>query len=164
VEGLVAGKPVRGALRHGRKGRHGIGARRAAFDAFAIDGARPDSELERVMSALLAANDLPAAVFHPRILGDEIDFPYLEEKVILECDGWANRGRDRRQFERDRERDAALIGAGWVVLHFTWAQITRRPAWVARSVRRCSTSGPMLRDRLLARDRRGARDRSAPEA
>jgi very-short-patch-repair endonuclease len=136
VEGLVTGKAVRAALvRHGRKGRHGVGALRAAFDAWAIDGALPDSELERAMGALLAAHDLPPAVFHPRILGYEVDFAYLEEQVILECDGWAIHGLDRRQFERDRERDSALIAAGWVVLHYTWAQITRRPAWVARSIR-----------------------------
>jgi very-short-patch-repair endonuclease len=137
VEGLVTGKAVRGALaRHGRKGRHGVGALRAAFDAFAIDGALPDSELERAMGALLGAHDLPQAVFHPRILGYEVDFAYLEEKVILECDGWSNHGLDRRQFERDRERDAALMAAGWIVLRFTWTQITRRPASVARSIRR----------------------------
>jgi very-short-patch-repair endonuclease len=137
VEGLVTGKAVRGALvRHGRKGRHGVGALRAAFDAFVVDGALPDSRLERAMSALLVAHGLPPALFHPRILGYEVDFAYLEDKVILECDGWANHGRDRRQFERDRERDAALVAAGWIVLHFTWAQITRRPAAVARSIRR----------------------------
>ena len=77
-----------------------------------------------------------AAVFHPRILGYEVDFAYVEERVILECDGWASHGLDRKQFERDRERDQLLIAAGWVVLHFTWAQIARRPAWVAQSIRR----------------------------
>jgi very-short-patch-repair endonuclease len=135
-EGLVTGKAVRGALvRHGRKGRHGIGALRAALDAFAIGGALPDSELERAMGDLLAAHGLPPAVFHPRILGYEVDFAYLDEKVILECDGWESHGLDRRQFERDRERDSVLLAAGWVVLHLTWAQITRRPATVARSIR-----------------------------
>ncbi len=137
VEGLVTAGAVRGALvRHGRKGRHGITALRSAVDAWAIDGALPDSELERMMGALLDAHHLPPAVFHPRILGYEVDFAYMEEKVILECDGWASHGLDRKQFERDRERDQLLIAAGWVVLHFTWAQIARRPAWVAQSIRR----------------------------
>jgi very-short-patch-repair endonuclease len=88
------------------------------------------------MSSLLRAHDLPQAVFHPRILGHEVDFAYLEDKVILECDGWANHGLDRQQFERDRERDQILIAAGWTILRFTWAQITRRPTSVAQSIRR----------------------------
>ncbi len=146
VEGLVTTAAVRGALvRHARKGRHGITALRTAFDAWAIDGVLPDSELERRMSALLRAHDLPPAAFHPRILGHEVDFAYLEEKVILECDGWANHGLDRRQFERDRARDQTLIAAGWVILRFTCAQITRRPTWVGQSIRR------VLEDRSTAR-------------
>ena len=137
VEGLVTAGAVRGALvRHARKGRHGITALRAAFDAWAIEGVLPDSELERRMSELLRAHDLPRAVFHPRILGHEVDFAYVEDRVILECDGWASHGLDRQQFERDRERDQVLIAAGWIILRFTWAQITRRPTWVAQSIRR----------------------------
>ena len=62
--------------------------------------------------------------------------PLEHARVVLECDGWDTHGRDRRQFERDRARDATLIAAGWVVLRFTWIQITRRPAWVASIIRR----------------------------
>ena len=122
--------------RHGRRGRHGIGALRAAYDAWAIGEKPPDSELELVMAQLLHERGLPPAVFHPIVLGFELDFAYLDQQVALECDGWESHGLDREQFERDLERDAALTAAGWVVLRFSWLRITRRPAWVADTIRR----------------------------
>ena len=136
-EGLVDLRSVRAALvRHARKGRHGISALRAALDAATIDDVPADSELERAMARLLAAHGLPPAQFHARILDFEVDFAIVPERVVLECDGWTSHGLDRVQFERDRRRDAALAAAGWIVLRFTWAQITRRPAWVAEAIRR----------------------------
>jgi very-short-patch-repair endonuclease len=136
VEGVVSAKAVVGALvRHARQGRHGVGALRAAVDAWAINGVPPDSELERVMAALLRRHGLPPAVFHARVLGFEVDFAYVAEKLILECDGWAIHGLDKEAFERDRARDAALVAAGWTILHLSWAQITQRPMWVADVIR-----------------------------
>jgi hypothetical protein len=38
-------------------------------------------------------------------------------------------------FESDRERDVTLTVGGRQVLRFTWAQITRRPGWVAAACR-----------------------------
>lgn len=36
-------------------------------------------------------------------------------------------GLKRTAFERDRERDADLIAAGWIVVRFTYRAITARP-------------------------------------
>jgi very-short-patch-repair endonuclease len=136
-DGIVSRSAVEETLRrHSRPGRHGVVVLRAAVAAWDIDGRPPDSVLELRMSALLAAHGLPSATFHARILGHEVDFALEHARVVLECDGWDTHGRDRRQFERDRARDATLIAAGWVVLRFTWIQITRRPAWVASIIRR----------------------------
>ena len=74
-------------------------------------------------------------MFHPVVLGRELDFAYPPERVAIECDGWESHGLDRQGFEGDRVRDADLVAAGWVVLRFTWRQITRRPAWVAGIIR-----------------------------
>jgi very-short-patch-repair endonuclease len=136
-DGTVSRSAVEEALRrHGRPGRHGVRALRAALARWDIDGRPPDSELELEMAALLASHDLPPAVFHARILGYEVDFAIPAARLVLECDGWEAHGRDPTQFERDRARDAALIAAGWVVLRFTWKQITRQPAWVASIIAR----------------------------
>ncbi len=53
---------------------------------------------------------------------------------MLEVDGWAwHHAPDR--FQRDRARQNALISAGWVVLRFTWLDLTNDPAGVIRQVR-----------------------------
>ena len=136
VEGLVGRAAVAGALaRHGRRGRHGITALRQAFEAWAIDDKPPDSVLELTMARLLRTYQLPKAVFHLSVAGREVDFGFPTERVAVECDGWDHHGRDRVQFERDRARDGALAAAGWLVLRFTWRQITQQPAWVARTIR-----------------------------
>jgi very-short-patch-repair endonuclease len=137
AEGLVDLRAVRAAtVRHGRQGRHGISALRTALDSATIDDVPADSELEQAMARLLSTHDLPPARFHARILGFEVDFAIVPERVVLECDGWTSHGLDRAQFERDRRRDAALVAGGWVVLRFTWTQIIRRPTWVADAIRR----------------------------
>jgi very-short-patch-repair endonuclease len=141
LEGLVSWTAVAAAVRrHSRQGRHGIVALRAALETWAIDGKPPDSELERRMIALLTGSGLPRPEFHARILGHEVDFAYVPERVVLECDGWQSHGRDRAQFEHDRARDAVLAAAGWLVLRFTWLQVTRRGAWVASRIAEVVTS------------------------
>ena len=55
--------------------------------------------------------------------------------MVIECDGWATHGLLRETFERDKIRDADLLAAGYVVMRFTWRQITRHPAAVARRLR-----------------------------
>jgi very-short-patch-repair endonuclease len=133
--GVVNRAAVAAALiRHARKGRHGVVALRRALEEWAIDDRPPDSELELAMLRLLRSHGLPIPSFHARILGFEVDFAFELERVILECDGWGTHGRDPAQFERDRRRDAQLVAAGWVVLRFTWSQITHRPTWVAAMV------------------------------
>ena len=74
------------------------------------------------------------------MLGYEVDFAIRQHRLILECDGWDAHGRDRRQFERDREKDAVLAAAGWLVLRFTWLRITRQPGWVASTIRAVITA------------------------
>ena len=97
----------------------------------------PDSVLEPALARVLLRHGLPTAVFHRRVRAGgrvfEVDFAYPELRIVIEVDGWQHHGR-RDAFERDRARDAALVAAGWVVLRFTWLQVTRRPAWVAAQI------------------------------
>jgi very-short-patch-repair endonuclease len=127
---------VKAIRRHGRRGRPGVPALRDALDDWVLDGKPVDSVLEPAMRQLLEAHRLPPAVFHPVIGGYEVDFHIIDSNLILECDGWTTHGRDRRQFERDRTRDAELVALGYVVLRFTYWAVVKRPAKEAERIRR----------------------------
>ena len=64
----------------------------------------------------------------------EVDFALRELRIAIEVDGRAHHS-DRRSFERDRERQNMLVVRGWLVLRFTWEQITQRPHEVIAAVR-----------------------------
>jgi very-short-patch-repair endonuclease len=91
------------------------------------------SELEERVLKLCADHGLPRPEVNTRIEGVEVDFVWRDARLIVEVDGYAYH-RSPTTFESDRERDVILSVAGWQVLRFTWAQLTRRPAWVARAV------------------------------
>jgi very-short-patch-repair endonuclease len=116
---------------HGRRGRPGVPALRAALTDWMVDGKFLDSELERRMKRLIMRYRLPAVEFHPMVLGYEIDFRILGTAILLECDSWEYHDRRRTSFERDRQRRGSLTAAGWIVVNFTWAMLTRQPQWVA---------------------------------
>lgn len=120
---------------HSRKGRPGIPVLRDAVDDWTIDSKPADSVLEASMVRLIRRFALPPVEFHPTIEGYEVDFRVIDSPVILECDGWAHHGLDRTGFERDRERDADLVGAGWIVIRFTYRAVTTAPHSVARRIR-----------------------------
>lgn len=114
-------------IQHSQHGRAGIVALRESIDEWSIDQKPADSLLEPTMRRLIDRYRLPAVEFHPTICGHEVDFRVLDAPVILECDGWAHHGLRRANFERDRDRDADLIAAGWIVLRFSYRAITTRP-------------------------------------
>jgi very-short-patch-repair endonuclease len=91
------------------------------------------SEMEERFLARCDEHGLPRPEVNTRIEGEEVDFAWRDAKLIVEVDGYAYH-RSPTAFESDRERDVKLVLAGWRVLRFTWTQLTRRPAWVARSV------------------------------
>jgi very-short-patch-repair endonuclease len=86
------------------------------------------------MHRLITRHRLPPVEFHPVICGYEVDFRVIGTPVILECDGWAYHGLQRSNFERDRQRDADLLAAGWIVLRFTYRAITTRPKDTAERI------------------------------
>ncbi|MDX2380445.1 MAG: DUF559 domain-containing protein [Acidimicrobiia bacterium] len=88
------------------------------------------------MTRLIARFALPPIDFHPVIEGQEVDFRVTGTPIVLECDGWTFHGLNRSTFERDRERDARLSAAGWIVIRFTYRAITRSPSTTADRIRR----------------------------
>ena len=65
----------------------------------------------------------------------EVDCLWRAQRVVVELDGAAAHDTSRA-FEKDRERDAALVAAGFRSLRYTWRRLTRHPEAVISEVRR----------------------------
>jgi very-short-patch-repair endonuclease len=63
----------------------------------------------------------------------EVDFMFVEQRVIIETDGYEDHG-SRQARERDNRRDRQLRGLGWRVEHFTWREIVHEPDTVAAAL------------------------------
>ncbi|GAB3920356.1 hypothetical protein GCM10011575_44390 [Microlunatus endophyticus] len=63
-----------------------------------------------------------------------VDICFLRLKIAVEIDG-RDHQRDITTFVRDRERQNALVLAGWIVLRFTWQDLDRHPQRFVAQVR-----------------------------
>lgn len=117
--------------RLGRGRLNAAGLRRLI--ARATSGSRSEAE-QRMAQLLRRSGTGPWIPNHPlldaagRVLA-EIDFAHLGLRIAIEVDGRAFHS-NRDSFERDRWRQNALALGGWLVLRFTWEQITQRPGEV----------------------------------
>ena len=84
------------------------------------------SELEDRFLALLDEHRMPRPRTNHGIEGMEVDAVWPHQRVAVELDGWGPH-QTRRAFQTDRERSNDLTAAGWTLLRFTWADVTRRP-------------------------------------
>lgn len=96
----------------------------------------PWSENERALHRLLRANRITGWTTNHWIdlpnlstKGGYVDVLFKRQKVALEVDGYEYHS-DREAFENDRRRRNELELAGYLVLNFTWRQITEDPDWV----------------------------------
>jgi very-short-patch-repair endonuclease len=86
------------------------------------------------MAALFERFHLPPFQFHAIVEGFEVDFLVVGTNIVVETDGWTTHGLDHDQFEKDREKDALLGDAGYIVRRFSWRQVTKQAAWVAKRI------------------------------
>jgi very-short-patch-repair endonuclease len=84
------------------------------------------SEFEDRFLVFARRYDLPTPNLNVRVAGYEVDVMFPAHKVIVELDGYEYH-QGRRSFERDRERDAALLAAGYVTIRITWERLTTQP-------------------------------------
>jgi Protein of unknown function (DUF559)/Transcriptional regulator, AbiEi antitoxin len=91
------------------------------------------SELEALLVELCHARGLPRPSENCSIEGRERDFAWPSRRLVVEADSYAWH-RSPAALNADRERDVELTLAGWRVLRFTHAQITRRREWVAHAI------------------------------
>jgi very-short-patch-repair endonuclease len=118
-------------------GRRGSAALRRLVGEPEAGGVTVNTMEDRFL-VLLEEHRLP----RPRVnadlhLGDRFvrpDFMWVEQRLIVETDGWASHGT-RRGFEGDHERDRRLVAEGWRVMRVTWRQLLDQPAEVAADIR-----------------------------
>ncbi len=121
--------------RHSRKGRAGVTALRRAVEAWPLADDIPDSELEIAMARLITDHGLPTASFHRRIAEYEVDFHFDGTPIVVECDGWTYHVADHHAWERDRERDARLHAAGYIVVRLSRREVLFQPDRTADKIR-----------------------------
>lgn len=109
-------------------GRRGIPIVRALLPA----AGRLHSPLEDDFHALLRSAQLPRPQANVAVLGRKVDFWWRRQRLVVETDGWAAHGT-WTAYERDRDRDAALLVAGVRVMRITrHALLTRSLVVTAR--------------------------------
>ena len=105
----------------------------------------PASELERLFLEIVAAANLPIPKRELNV-GDSdrwigrVEFVYPEARLLIEIDGrlYHTALLDRAH---DRDRDNALMAAGWRVLRIDYEMLTKTPDRVAQLVRRALRAG-----------------------
>jgi very-short-patch-repair endonuclease len=108
------------------RGRPGSARLRRAVESHLPQLARTRSELERRFLPLLERAGLSIPEINVTINGVLVDAVWRDARVVVQLDG--QRGhRTRAQIEKDRRDDLRVRAAGYVVLRYTWEQVTEEP-------------------------------------
>jgi very-short-patch-repair endonuclease len=105
------------------QGCHGTARLQAALQRHEPRLAMTRSELERRFLAECEIARIPMPEVNAQVQGWTVDMLWRSERVIVELDGRDNHSSPG-QMERDRRKDLQLRAAGYVVVRYTWAQIT----------------------------------------
>ncbi len=112
------------------RGRPGSAALRRALEDHLPQLAFTRSALEERFLDLCRAHGIPLPKVNARVCGLTVDAFWPDNRVIVELDGYAAHSAPA-QVERDRRRELRLRAAGFLVLRYTWQQVTERAAEVA---------------------------------
>jgi hypothetical protein len=131
-----------------RLARRGKPGSRSAHDFLEIRAGkdRRATVLERKGRAILSSAGLSAPTPQhpiPWSPGRRFDDAYPDAKVALEWDSRAWH-EQREAMVADRRRDREAAAHGWVVLRFTWEEVTKKPREIVETVK------TLLRDRRVA--------------
>lgn len=131
-----------------RLARRGKPGSRAARDFLEIRAGshRPATVLERKGRAVLASAGLPEPSPEfpiPWAPSRRFDEAYPDAAIAIEWDSRAWH-EQRAAMASDRRRDREAAKRGWVVLRFTWEEVTQKPHEIAETV------AALLRDRRIA--------------
>lgn len=122
-------------------GRQGAGGRWVLSSLIErFPGVATDSALEVIVWDILIAGGLPPPIRQYEIRSGRgafvarVDLAYPEALLAIEADGREFHS-SRRDWQRDRSRQNALVRLGWTVYRVTWEDANRRPARVVADVR-----------------------------
>lgn len=117
--------------------RTGVAALRALLAA-EKDTGFTRSKAERILKQLVREAGIERPIFNASLEGIHPDAYWPRLKVVVEVDGYDAHGH-WAAFQRDRARDDRLVAAGYVVLRFTWHQLTQQPVRVVTDIVRTLT-------------------------
>jgi hypothetical protein len=135
-------RAIERAMRHGlyddRAMRDLIPGRATRKLRAALEEADPApfrSNLESDFLALCRSSGLPRPAVNVPLAGYEVDFVWLDRRVVVEIDSWWHHS-GRRSFGDDRRRDVDLALAGFTVLRFTDEELLDTPRGIVTKVAR----------------------------
>jgi hypothetical protein len=111
------------------RGRAGSAALRKALDVHLPELADAYSRLEEEFLSICQAAGLSVPEVNVYVEGFKVDCLWREQRVIVELDGAEVHGRPAAVVV-DRGRELSLRRAGYVVLRYSWKQVTQAPAAV----------------------------------
>ena len=94
-----------------------------------------DSTLETRFLRLLRGARLPLPEPGYEVGPYRLDFAYPEIRLGIELDGYAFHS-SKVAWERDLRRQNELLALGWILLRFTWTDVTQRGEAVIAEIRR----------------------------
>ncbi len=119
--------------------RRGTVFLRELFSGYRGGDGLSESELESRVLELFEAEGLPRPQRQRAVVAGgrlrRLDFLVPGTPVVVEADGHASHSSPAA-FEKDRERNNALVARGFVVLHWTWAALHDRPEELVVQLRR----------------------------
>ncbi len=113
-------------------GRKGIKALRTLLAAEQNSGFTR-SKAERILKRIIRESGIERPIFNTHVQGVEADAYWPRLKLVIEVDGYLAHGH-WAAFQRDRAKANRLVAAGFVVLRFTWHQLTQRPMQVVAEI------------------------------
>jgi hypothetical protein len=130
-KGLITALEVNAAMGRGRPGASRL---RAAIARHMPELAHTLSVLEDRLLLMCERFAIPLPSVNARIGSFIVDFLWQDEMLVVEVDGGAAHSSSSQR-RRDAERDMELRRRGYLVLRYTWWQVTKRPEAVAAEIR-----------------------------
>ena len=115
-------------------GRRGIRTIKSILSRLEAGPVFTRSELESRFLAFVRKARLPSPILNAPLSGYERDCVWPDQRLVVELDGHAFHAT-RASFERDREKDRALLAAGWRTIRLTWRQLDQSPEALVADLR-----------------------------